>query len=271
MNHGFYAGRVVVVTGAGAGIGRELAVLLGRAGAAVALVDIDGEGVAETGEMVRGGGGEALELVADAADVVRMREVSDDVAGRLGNADVLINNAGRLFYGGVVESEVSDFDAVMRANFGATVASTKAFLPQVVKSPTGRIANVSSAYGLIGLGGAAPYTAAKFAVRGFSESLRSELRGQSNVAVSCVYPGGVKTGIAWSALAAAGVDAERAARRFDRVVAKTDPEAAARVILNGVARGRSRVLIGPDAILADIAARVAGGQYEKLIRLVLRG
>ncbi|MTE16246.1 SDR family NAD(P)-dependent oxidoreductase [Nocardia aurantiaca] len=271
MEHSFYAGRVAVVTGAGAGIGRELAVRLAGAGGSLGLVDVDGERLAETVEELQGRGAKVVGVVADAADVERMGEVADEVVGRLGGVDVLINNAGRLFYGGVLESGPGDFDAVMRANFGATVVTTKAFLPYVVKSPQGRIANLSSAYGLIGLAGAAPYTAAKFAVRGFTESLRSELRGQPNVAVSCVFPGGVKTGIAWSALAAAGVDADRAAERFDRHVARTDPGAAARVILRGIERGQSRVLIGPDAILAEVAARVAGGQYERLIRLVVRG
>lgn len=271
MDRSFYAGRVAVVTGAGAGIGRELAVRLGREGASVVLLDTNEGALGETAGMVRGGDGEVVGMVADVADPERMGEVAAEVVGRLGGVDVLINNAGKLFYGGVAESEPGDFEAVMRANFGATVVSTKAFLPYVVKSPAGRIANLSSAYGLIGLGGSAPYTAAKFAIRGFTESLRSELRGQPNVAVSCVFPGGVKTGIAWSALAAAGVDAERAAQRFDRYVARTDPDVAAQVILRGVARGKSRVLIGPDAILAEVAARVAGGQYEKLIRLVIRG
>ncbi len=242
-----------------------------RVGASVGLVDIDAEGLGATVEMVRGAGGEVVGVVADAADAERMDAVAGEVAGRLGGVDVLINNAGRLYYGGVTESEPADFDAVMRANFGAAVASTKAFLPFVLKSARGRIANLSSAYGLIGLGGAAPYTAAKFAVRGFTESLRSELREHPNVAVTCVYPGGVKTGIAWSALAAAGVDRHRAAARFDRHIARTHPGKAADVMLRGIERGKSRVLIGPDAILADTAARMAGGQYEKLIRLVVRG
>ncbi|WP_459957595.1 SDR family NAD(P)-dependent oxidoreductase [Nocardia sp. IFM 10818] len=271
MDRSFYAGGIAVVTGAGAGIGRELAVRLARAGASVALVDIDGEALGEAVEEVRRGGGEGVGLVADAADAARMGEVAGEVGGRFGGVDFLINNAGRLYYGGVAESAPADFDAVMRANFGATVASTKAFLPAVVQSSRGRIANLSSAYGLIGLSGAAPYTAAKFAIRGFTESLRSELREHPQVAVTCVYPGGVKTGIAWSALSAAGVDAHRAAVRFDRHVARTHPEQAARIILRGIAQGRSRVLIGPDAILADTAARMAGGQYERLIRLVIRG
>ncbi|WP_040803917.1 SDR family NAD(P)-dependent oxidoreductase [Nocardia concava] len=269
MSSGFYAKRVVVVTGAGAGIGREMALLLGEAGASVVAVDIDEVTLNGTVGMVRGA--EALGIVADVADADRMKEVAGEVVERFGGVDVLINNAGKLFYGGVAQSEPEDFEAVMRANFGAAVASTKAFLSYVVKSDQGRIANLSSAYGLIGVGGAAPYTAAKFAVRGFSESLRSELRGQANVAVSCVFPGGVRTGIARSALAAAGVNAELAAERFEKVVARTDPGAAARVILNGVARGKSRVLIGPDAILAEVAARLAGGQYERLIRLMIRG
>ncbi|MEC3916071.1 SDR family NAD(P)-dependent oxidoreductase [Nocardia sp. CDC160] len=271
MDLGFYAGQVVVVTGAGAGIGREMAVRLGRAGAKTVLVDIQEEKLGEVAAEIRNAGGQALAMVADAAEQERMNEVAGETLREFGGADVLINNAGRLFYGGVAESEMADFDAVMRANFGAAVASTKAFLPHIVKSERGRIANLSSAYGLIGLGGAAPYTAAKFAVRGFTESLRSELRDRPNVAVSCVYPGGVKTGIAWSALAAAGVDAQRAAERFDRQVARTQPGRAAEVILNGVAQGRARVLIGADAILADTVARVAGGRYEGLIRLVIRG
>ncbi|MEC3952779.1 SDR family NAD(P)-dependent oxidoreductase [Nocardia sp. CDC153] len=271
MDLGFYAGQVVVVTGAGAGIGREMAVRLGRAGAKAVLVDVDEGRVGEVAGEIRDASGRALAMVADAADPDRMNEVAGETVREFGGVDVLINNAGRLFYGGVAESDMADFETAMRANFGAAVASTRAFLPHIVKSERGRIANLSSAYGLIGLAGAAPYTAAKFAVRGFTESLRSELRTHPNVAVSCVYPGGVKTGIAWSALAAAGIDARRAAERFDRQVARTQPGRAAEIILNGIARGHSRVLIGADAILADAVARVAGGQYERLLRLVIRG
>lgn len=271
MKRSFYAGSTAVVTGAGGGIGRQLAVQLAEAGAVTVLVDVDAEKMSETADLVARAGGKAVAVVADVADVGRMAEVAAEVEAWAGGVDVLINNAGRLYYGGVVESEPSDFEAVMRANFGAAVVSTKAFLPAVLRSKQGRIANLSSAYGLIGLGGAAPYTAAKFAIRGFSESLRSELRSHPNVAVSCVYPGGVKTGIAWSALAAAGVDATAAAERFDRRVARTEPVQAARVILRGIAHGHSRILIGPDALLADTVARIAGGRYEQLIRLIVRG
>lgn len=270
MSVSFFKGAVVVLTGAGAGIGREMAVQLARAGAALALVDVDAAGLDETMSMIGGAGDAAVGVVADATDASQLAAAATEVAAKLGGVDVLINNAGKLHYGGVLDSGPEDFEAVMRANLGTAVTATKAFLPAVLESPRGRIANLSSAYGLIGLSGAAPYTAAKFAVRGFSESLRSELRRYPHVAVTCVYPGGIKTGIAWAALSAPGVDAQKAAAAFDRHVARTTPSAAAHAILRGVARGKPRVLIGPDAVLADTVARMAGGRYEQVIRVIVR-
>jgi NAD(P)-dependent dehydrogenase (short-subunit alcohol dehydrogenase family) len=265
----FFQRRVLAVTGGGSGIGRELAVQVSRRGARVAIADLDEGKAQETRALCADS--ERVEIFS--VDVAEYGAVEDFAAGvieRFGSVDTLVTCAGVLQYGSVASTPVEDFDAIMSANYRGTVAAVKAFLPHLLAADrAARIATVSSAVGLVGVAGSAPYVASKFAIRGFAESLRAETMG-TNVSVSCVFPGGIRTPIAHSALFAPDVDRARAIARFDNTVARTDVATAARAILAGLESGRPRVLIGADAWLAEVAARVAGPNFEKIVKLAAK-
>ena len=265
----FYRGRVVCVTGAGSGIGRELALQLSCRGASLALAGRREELLRETRELCSAPDDvEAFQV--DVRDHDSVAAFADGTIERFGRCDVLIANAGVLHVGSVESTSYSEFDDVMAVNFGGIVHSVKAFLQHLrATGRPARIATVSSALGLVGAAHHAPYCASKFAARGFTESLRAELAG-TNVAVTAVYPGGVGTPIAKTAMLAADVDRDAIVQRFESHVVRTEAGQAAQAILDGVRRGRAQVLIGPDARLTQLAARVAGPQFGAFIKLVSR-
>ena len=265
----FYEGCVVAVTGAGSGIGRELALQLSRHGSLIALADVDMAKVRGTRELCSA----ASDIEVFQVDVRDHDSVAAFAAGtveRFGRCDVLIANAGVLHVGSVEATTYSEFDDIMAVNFGGIVHSVKAFLPHLrATGRPARIAAVSSAVGLVGMPEHAAYSASKFAVRGFVESLRAEL-AKTNIEVTAVYPGGIRTSIARSAMLAADVDRDGVIERFENRVARTDADAAARAILAGVEAGRGRVLIGADAWLAEIAARLAGPHFDRIVSAVAK-
>ncbi|WTL59943.1 SDR family NAD(P)-dependent oxidoreductase [Nocardia sp. NBC_01499] len=263
----FYAGRVVALTGAGSGIGREMAIELNRRGARLALAGRHKENIRETQKLCAAPGDvEVFEV--DICDRVAMAAYAANTIDRFGRCDVLLANAGILHVGSVESTSYADFDTVMGINFGGMVNSVKAFLPHLLSTgQPARIATVSSALGLIGSADHAPYCASKFAMRGFTESLRAEL-ARTNVAVTAVYPGGVRTLISRSALLAPDVDREKVVKRFEEHIARTDADQAAHTILAGVEQGRAQVVIGADAWLAEFAARIAGPHFGQVIKLV---
>ncbi|MFF2110266.1 SDR family NAD(P)-dependent oxidoreductase [Rhodococcus koreensis] len=274
---GYFGGRVVAVTGAGAGIGRELAVQLARAGAWLALSDLDESVVKETADLCGAASGSVFAAAVDVSgrDAVleHAAEVGDRFGGVVGDCPhhAVFNNAGILFAGDVVDSEFADIERVMSVDFWGVVYGTKAFLPYVMRSDCGHVVNTSSAFGLMAAPGYSAYNAAKFAVRGFTESLRQEMQvGGHPVKVTCVVPGGVRTSIARTAGHAVGVDGDEVARSFEERIARTDPDDAARVILRGVERGKTRVLVGPDARVVDVVTRVLGPAYQRLLPAATR-
>ncbi|WP_131822890.1 SDR family NAD(P)-dependent oxidoreductase, partial [Mycobacteroides chelonae] len=158
-----------------------------------------------------------------------------------------------------------DMERIFDVDFWGVVNGTKAFLPHLIASGDGHVINVSSLFGLLSLPGQSAYNAAKFAVRGFTESLRQEMiAGRKPVAVTCVHPGGIKTAIARNATVAEGIDVRAAAAVFDKYLAITSPEAAARIILSAVRKKKPRVLVGPDAKVLDLLVRVMGARYQEL-------
>jgi hypothetical protein len=157
------------------------------------------------------------------------------------------------------------------------VHGTKAFLPHLQKADEAHLVNISSIFGIIGVPTQSAYNAAKFAVRGFTESLRQELAIEgSRVGVTCVHPGGIRTNIARaSRFGQAGVfevlqpDRETVGARFEQI-ARTTPETAARVIIDGVKHNRRRVLIGRDAQLVDLFQRIFPTGYQWVAERVMR-
>ncbi|WP_378739086.1 SDR family NAD(P)-dependent oxidoreductase [Nocardia brasiliensis] len=267
----YFANRVVAITGAGAGIGRELALALARDGAALALSDKSADTLAETGELCAAVGAVPTLTRLDVTDRAAVLAHAAATVARYGRVEALFNNAGILHVGGVAESPFSDFEHVMDVDFWGVVNGTKAFLPYLLAAERAHVVNMSSAFGLVGVAQHAPYNAAKFAVRGFTDSLRQDMRAAGGkVRVTGVYPGGVLTSIARSASVAPGIDAAAVARRFEGQVARTSPAAAARTILRGAARGEAKVLVGLDALLVDLVTRLAGSYHERVLDMVFR-
>lgn len=257
-------GKVVVIMGAGSGIGRALALAADARGAVLALSDQDVTGLAETARLVRAASGRVVRTDRlDVRDREALREYAAAVRRDLGAVNVVVNNAGVALYGDFTDVGYEDFEWVMDVDFWGVVNGSKEFLPHLVESGDGHLVNVSSLFGLVAMPGHTAYNAAKFAVRGFTEALRMELlRDGHPVRVTCVHPGGVRTAIARNARVAGSVDKGRVAREFDARWARMSPERAAEVILDGVLAGRPRVLVGADARLLDWFARLTGAGYQ---------
>ncbi|MFI9401898.1 SDR family NAD(P)-dependent oxidoreductase [Nocardia sp. NPDC052316] len=257
--------KVAVITGAGSGIGRALALELARRGARLALSDINTESVADTAGRCEKLGAMAVPYELDVAHRAAVYAHAAAVRGEFGRVNLVVNNAGVALGADVEDMTWDDFDWLMNINFWGVAHGTKAFLPDLIGSGDGHIVNVSSVFGLVGVPTQSAYNAAKFAVRGFTEALRQEMRIAGHpVGVTCVHPGGVKTNIAVSARGIPDdVDVETIRRGFDALTL-TSPEAAAKTILHGVAKNKARVLIGADARAIDLIPRVLGPAYADL-------
>ncbi|MDZ4270264.1 MAG: SDR family oxidoreductase [Mycobacterium sp.] len=260
-----FAGKVAVVTGAGSGIGQALAIELGRSGAHVAISDIDTEGLAVTEERLKAIGAQVKADRLNVTEREAFQLYADTVAEHFGKVNQIYNNAGIAFTGDIEISQYKDIERVMDVDFWGVVNGTKSFLPHLIASGDGHVVNVSSVFGLFAVPGQAAYNAAKFAVRGFTEALRQEMALANHpVKVTCVHPGGIKTAIARNATAAEGLDAEELAKTFDKKLASTTPEKAAKIILDGVRKNKARVLVGNDAKVFDIVIRAVGAHYQSL-------
>ncbi len=265
-----FAGKVAAVTGAGSGIGQALAIELARSGAKVAISDVDTEGLAVTEERLKAIG---THVKADRLDVTEREAFqlyADAVSEHFGTVNQIYNNAGIAFAGDVEVSEFKDIERVMDVDFWGVVNGTKAFLPHLIASGDGHVVNVSSVFGLFAVPGQAAYNSAKFAVRGFTEALRQEMALAGHpVKVTAVHPGGIKTGIVRNMTAAEGVDLKELTQTFDKKLASTSPQKAARIILDGVRKNKARVLVGNDAKVLDLIVRVTGSNYQRLFSTVM--
>lgn len=261
-----FAGKVCVITGAGSGIGQALALELGRSGAKLAISDVDLEGLANTEQQLKAMG---APVKADRLDVTEREAFllyADQIKEHFGTVNQIYNNAGIAFNGDVEITEFKDIEKVMDVDFWGVVNGTKAFLPHLIASGDGHVVNVSSLFGILAIPGQAAYNSAKFAVRGFTEALRQEMMlAKHPVAVTTVHPGGIKTAIARNSTSAEGIDHETMTAFFDKRLANTSPERAARIILEAVRKKRARVLVGPDAKALDLLARVTGSGYQRVL------
>src|SRR6202789_2941694 len=241
-------GRTAFVSGAASGIGRAVAVRLSEYGCPVAIADQDEQGLEQTAELIGGAVLPRRLHVRDRqAQLAFAAEVAQWAPAPLG---MVFNNAGVATSQTVAEAAIEDDEWVHQINYGGVVNGTHAFLPILLQQGSGVIVNTSSAFGLVGIPGQSAYCASKFAVRGFTDSLRQELRG-TGVRAVCVHPGGVKTNIARNARYHShpfgrSMTREPAVEDFDSI-AFTTPEKAAKIIHEGVKKGRSRILVGPDA------------------------
>ncbi|MFC4605676.1 SDR family NAD(P)-dependent oxidoreductase [Rhodococcus kronopolitis] len=264
-----FTGKVAVVTGAGSGIGRALALNLARQGAKLALSDMDSVGLAETVRQARALGAEVKDDHLDVTQREAVFAYAEAVVAHFGKVNQVYNNAGIAYHGEFEKSEFKDFEKVMDVDFWGVVNGTKAFLPHLIASGDGHLVNISSLFGILSMPGQSAYNSAKFAVRGFTESLRQEmLIAKHPVKVTCVHPGGIKTAIARNAIAGPGEDLATFSDFFDRKLARTSPEDAARTIVNGVRKSKARVLIGADAKFLDAWVRLVGSGYQRVVAII---
>ena len=257
---------VAVVTGAGSGIGRGLALRLAEMGSAVALADVDEAGLMETASSLGAKRAAVTTHVVDVADEGAVQAFAADVVARHGRVTLLINNAGVALFGTFEELSVEDLRWLIGVNFWGVVYGMRYFLPMLKRERRGHIVNLSSVFGIVAPVGHSAYAASKFAVRGISEAVRHELAG-TNVGLSVVHPAGVRTSIARKARLGAGapvVKREEGIVELDRVAKSSAAEAADR-ILRGVERGEPRILIGGDAWKIDWMQRLMPGTYWKLM------
>ena len=263
-------GKVIVVTGAGSGIGRALAAELTRRGANLAISDWNADSVAETARMIEGRGTKVLTDSFDVSDRAAFEAHAERVFEEFGRADIVINNAGVSLAAQVATMTYEDLEWVVDIDFWGVVHGTKAFLPHILERGDGAIVNVSSVYGLFGVPTQSGYNAAKFAVRGFTEALQQEVAG-TDVVVTRVHPGGIKTNIVrhgrMRESIEAGGDAEQMAQQFENAV-RTTPERAAEIIVNGLVKRKPRILIGPDAVMLDLLVRLLPVRYQSVMGLL---
>ncbi len=192
-----FQNKVAAVTGAASGIGRALAIDLAQRGCRLAISDVNEAGLAETADLARAAGAEVAQQLVDVADRQAVQAWADSTAAEYGQVNLVFNNAGVALAASVKSLEYEDFEWLMGINFWGVVHGTKSFLPHLLEAGEGHIVNVSSVFGLAGFPGQSAYNAAKFAVRGFTDSLREELEMMNcGVSATCVHPGGIKTNIA---------------------------------------------------------------------------
>lgn len=268
-----YKDCVAVVTGAGSGIGRALAVRLAKEGAKLAISDFNQAGLDETVSML----GEA-DLRADYLDVTNKEAVfayAETVRDHFGHVNMVINNAGAALNGEFAEVDVENVRWQMDVNFWGVVYGSKAFLPILEEAEWGHIVNISSLFGLIAFPGNSAYNASKFAVRGLTECMRIELKmAGSTVSATSVHPGGIKTNVARNARSGrknsftGGRSHEEMIHNFDKA-AITTADKAAEVILRGAAKDKMRVLIGGDAWVMDKVQRLFPSFYFPIMKRLL--
>jgi short-subunit dehydrogenase len=262
-------GAAAAVTGAASGIGRALAIELAARGCDLALADRDEAGLAtvaaEIAEIAKTSPRKVSVHRVDVGEPGQIADFARAAIAAHGGLNILVNNAGVALLGQFHEIDQAQMDWLININFWGVVHSTRAFLPHLATRHEAHIVNVSSIFGIVAPPGQTAYAAAKFAVRGFSESLRHELQmAESPVRLSVVHPGGILTNIVRNSRAGTGVtDNERRAQAIERfdTIAKTTPKDAALRIIKGIEKNQPRILIGSDARFMDLLQRFRPATY----------
>ena len=259
--------KVVVITGAGSGIGRALAQNFGARGARLAVSDVDDAGLAETLRLLEQAGvREVRPDHLDVADRAAFTAYAEAVVAHFGQVNVVVNNAGVALAGDFEDLEYPDMEWIMGINFWGVANGSKEFLPHLIASGDGHLVNISSLFGLVSMPGQSMYNAAKYAVRGMTEAIREEmLVAGHRVGVTVVHPGGIKTAIARNARVSAKEDKAETARIFDEKLARMTPERAAEIIVAGVEKDKARVLVGIDAHAVHHLAKLTGSRYQDIV------
>ncbi|MGI8883802.1 MAG: SDR family NAD(P)-dependent oxidoreductase [Pyrinomonadaceae bacterium] len=254
---------VAVITGAASGIGRALAVRLAQEKiGGIAVCDVNERELIETAKIVESLGVSVSTHIADVSKLEHVQKFAGEVAAKHNRVTHLINNAGVALCGSFEEISLADFEWLMSINFWGVIYGTKVFLPILKQQEKAHIINISSVFGLVAPPGQSAYCASKFAVRGFTESLRHELE-DTNISVSSVHPGGIKTNIANNSRVGENADKnikKKVVNFFDKA-SPTTAEQAADVIVSGIKRKNPRILIGSDARQINIIQRLFPAKY----------
>ena len=260
--------KVAVITGAGSGIGKALALELARRGCRLALNDIRLESLEETAEQIRRTGKAATIHKADIADRDQVNQFCTDVLNEHGRVDLLVNNAGvSMSRCAMQEIPLDLWESIFKVNFWGTLHCIRAFYSFLAAQKEAHIVNISSIYGKISASNRAPYCASKFAVQGLTETMIQE-NLDSNIRVTSVMPGLVSTNLPLHAMGWKDATAQEASFQFLTKNSLTSPQLAARKIVNGISRNRKRILIGPDARLLDFLYRLFPSLTLKLAHRV---
>jgi NAD(P)-dependent dehydrogenase (short-subunit alcohol dehydrogenase family) len=260
--------KVAAVTGAASGIGRALAAAFAGEGCHVAISDVNEAGLKETAALVGSRGVRCSIHVVDAADRGQVARYAADAVKIHGAVHILVNNAGVTLFDTLESVDYADLEWLLAINLWGVIYGCKEFLPYLKRQDEAHIVNISSINGIFTNPNNGPYCTAKFAVRGFTETLCQEMKGTS-VRVSCVHPGGIRTNIVRNArfhrAADKSLDKEELEVLFDRFIAHLSADEAARVILAGIRKNKPRIMVGRDAYLCDWLKRLFPVGFQKLM------
>jgi len=271
--------KVAVITGAGSGMGRYLAILLAKDGADVCICDVNEKTLSETLAMLRKFNVSVSSHILDVSDKKAIEALPQKVIDQHGKVDLVFNNAGVTAGSHFQDMKEENWDWVIGINFNGVINSTRAFIPHLVNNAEAAIVNTSSIFGIVAVPGQTAYHATKFAVRGFTESLALEMKQTNpNLQIHCVHPGHIGTNIAATARMSDEdfKDNETRSSIFSRNAPKTQqemgelfkeggmhPSKAAKIILNGVKKNKAKIFIGLDAKLLDLSQRLFPNHYHK--------
>ena len=270
-----FKNKVAAITGAGSGMGQQLAVLLAKAGCHLSISDVNEKGLAETVELVKPYNVRVTSKKVNVAKLEEVRAWAADTVQNHGSVNMIFNNAGVALGSTVEGANYEDLEWIMGINYWGVVYGTKEFLPYIKKTGEGYIINTSSLFGLTAQPTQSAYNSSKFAVRGFTESLRQELDIENcGVSALCVHPGGIRTNIANDArmndsLKSLGMNPEKSAKAFNKLL-RMPAEDASQQILDAVLKNKRRLLIGNDAKAIDLMQRILPTGYQKVTALATK-
>jgi butyryl-CoA dehydrogenase len=262
----YFKNSIVIITGAASGIGRELLVQFSEKKVPIIALDIDSKGLEESKKLAQKDGAEIITYTIDIGNKEQINDFAAQIIPTLNNRKlILINNAGvALMTGNFDDTTLENMEWLFDINYWGAVRLTKAFYPYMIKMDKGHIVNVSSIFGLGGFAYQSAYCSSKFAIRGFTETLRMELL-YSNIQTTSVHPGGIKTNITKNSKSSEKLSAaqQQVADRFAKM-ARTTPQKAAAKIIKAIENKKQKLLIGPDAYVVDILVRLFPVLYTKL-------
>jgi butyryl-CoA dehydrogenase len=251
-----FKNKVVVITGAGSGIGRSLAIQFAKSGAKLALNDFKANTLNETCALAKKEGAEVFETSFDVSSREAVAKFADEVIKHYGQVDVVVNNAGIGLGDYLVhEVDLNLFERVMNINFYGVLYGSHYFIPHLLKQQESALVNISSVFGLTGIGKSGAYCASKFAVHGLNQCLWNEY-ADTNMTVHSVHPGGINTNITQNSLDYNSVADTKLHDAFQKEFLKLTPDYAASIIIKGIKKKKKKILIGKEASLLDFAVRL---------------